>query len=85
MALSIGKATAETDVSSDTQRKQANKIYTETIYNQKKDAGQKVTLVEKLVSSQKSPGRNFTAPTSTIEECLSKMENADRTENDSFD
>jgi len=45
MALSAGKVTAETDVSSDTQRKQANTIYTETIYNKKKDAGQRVTLV----------------------------------------
>jgi len=85
MALSVGKATAETDVSSDTQRKQASTIYTETIYNQKKDAGQRVTLIEKLVSSQKSPGRNSMVPMSTIDECLSKMENADRTENASLD
>jgi len=82
MALSIGKATAETDVSPGTQKKQANMIHTEQIYKQKKGgAGQRVTLVEKLVSSQKSPVRNFTTPTSTIDECFSKMENANRTEN----
>lgn len=91
MAPPVGNATAETDVPSGTQWKQDNTGYTETINNQKKDttsseeAGKRVTLVEKLLSSQKSPGRNPTVPMSTTDECFSKMGNADKTENVYFD